>query len=156
MNEIDLIKKEISNVKDILHNLLNILPSFNITDEKILPYGLKQHTRSVSWIVEQVINQQMKFNTAKLGLDFVNYDMADTCLHDCEIELNGQKFYINIKTHNITGKNNKNDIAAVEKIYYQYHANCQYTQYGTFMASTTFIPQSGPPQTLNKEIRVVP
>ena len=126
MNEIDLIKKEISNVKDILHNLLNILPSFNITDEKILPYGLKQHTRSVSWIVEQVINQQMKFNTAKLGLDFVNYDMPDTCLHDCEIELNGQKFYINIKTHNITGKNNKNDIAAVEKIYYQYHANKNY------------------------------
>jgi hypothetical protein len=47
-------------------------------------------------------------------------------LHDCEIEKDGQKFYINIKIHNIAGKKNKNDIAAVEKIYSQYHANKNY------------------------------
>ena len=40
-------------VKRLRHDLMGILPEFDITDEKILPYGLKPHTRSVSWIVEQ-------------------------------------------------------------------------------------------------------
>ena len=51
MNEIELIENETKEVKDIFFNLLKILPNFNITDEKILPYGLKPHTSSISWIV---------------------------------------------------------------------------------------------------------
>ncbi len=42
--------------------LTEILPVFKITDEKILPYGLKSHTRSISWLAEQVITQQTKYN----------------------------------------------------------------------------------------------
>jgi len=126
MNEIELIENETKEVKDIFFNLLKILPNFNITDEKILPYGLKPHTRSISWIVEQVIVQQAKFNAEKLQLNYVNYDMPDTCLHDCEIHCNGKKYFINIKTHNVEGKANKNDISAVEKLYIQYQANQNY------------------------------
>lgn len=59
-NEIQKIEKELDFVKNIYLKLLTILPSFNITDKKILPYGLKAHTRSVSWLVEQVITQQTK------------------------------------------------------------------------------------------------
>ncbi len=62
MTEIKLIQYEIAEIKKLLFNLLDILPNFNITDEKILPYGLKPHTRSISWIVEQVIVQQAKYN----------------------------------------------------------------------------------------------
>ena len=124
--ELETINQEIQYIKSVYNNLLKILPSFNITDETILPYGLNPHTRSISWIVEQVITQQTKFNAEKLNLDNVNFKMPDTCLHDCEIEKDGQKFYINIKIHNIDGKKNKNDIAAVEKIYSQYHANKNY------------------------------
>ena len=124
--EIDLINEELSIVKNICLNLLNILPNFNITDEKILPYGLKPHTRSISWIVEQVIVQQMKYNANKLGLIDVKYDMPDTCLHDCEIRVNENRYFVNIKTHNIKGKKNKNDISAVEKLYIQYQANPSY------------------------------
>ncbi len=39
-------------LKNIFNKLIDILPSFDITDKKILPYGLKAHTRSVSWFVE--------------------------------------------------------------------------------------------------------
>ena len=103
-----------------------ILPSFNITDEKLLPYGLKPHTRSVSWIVEQVITQQSKYRAKDLGIEDVNFDLPDICLHDCVIIRNGKSHYINIKIHNMDGKENKNDISAVEKLYTQYHANSNY------------------------------
>ena len=126
MTEIELIKYKIAEIKKLLFNLLDILPNFNITDEKILPYGLKPHTRSISWIVEQVIVQQAKYNAEKLNLDCINYDLPDTCLHDCEIDYKNKKYFVNVKTYNITGKINKNDISAVEKMYLQYQANVNY------------------------------
>lgn len=110
----------------LFKNLLKILPSFDITDKKILPYGLKPHTRSVSWLVEQVIVQQMKYRAKELGIQDVNFELPDTCLHDCEIDANGKRYYVNIKIHNMDGKENKNDIAAVEKLYFQYTANPEY------------------------------
>ncbi len=66
--EIELINEEIRFVKNIFINLVNILPSFDILNKRILPYGLKPHTRSIAWIVEQVIVQQMKYNSAILCL----------------------------------------------------------------------------------------
>ena len=50
--------EDINFIKGVYENLLEILPSFNVTDKKILPYGLKPHTRSVSWLVEQVITRR--------------------------------------------------------------------------------------------------
>ena len=111
---------------DIYRRLMAILPSFDITDEKILPYGLRPHTRSVSWLVEQVVTQQTKYRAKQLGLNEVNFNMPDTCLHDCEIKKDKKIYYVNIKIHNISTKENKNDIAAVEKLYMQYAANPLY------------------------------
>ncbi|MEK7114793.1 MAG: hypothetical protein AAB847_00300 [Patescibacteria group bacterium] len=117
---------EIKYLEKLFKKLLDILPSFNITDSKILPYGLKPHTRSVSWLVEQVIVQQTKYRSKELDIEDVNFNLPDTCLHDCEITENGNKHYVNIKIHNIEGKENKNDISAVEKLYFQYVANPEY------------------------------
>ncbi len=52
--------------------------------------------------------------------------MPDTCLHDCEIHKDNTRYFVNIKTHNIDGKKNKNDISAVEKLYTQYQVNPNY------------------------------
>jgi len=125
--ELQKIEDDLELIKKIYLKLLTILPSFNITDKKVLPYGLKAHTRSVSWLVEQVITQQTKYNAKKLGVDNVNFDFPDTSLHDCEIIVNGKSYFINVKTHNIDGKENKNDISAVEKLYFQYSVNKNYT-----------------------------
>lgn len=125
-NEIQKIEKELNFVKNNYLKLLTILPSFNITDKKILPYGLRAHTRSVSQLVEQVITQQTKYNAKKLGLDKVDFDFPDTSLHDCEIVVNNKSYFINVKIHNIEGKENKNDISAVEKLYFQYSVNKDY------------------------------
>ena len=124
--EIEGIKSDLKYAEELCRDLLNILPSFDITDKKILPYGLKPHTRSVSWLVEQVIVQQMKYHAKELGIKDVNFELPDTCLHDCEIFSNKKKYFLNVKIHNIKGKENKNDISAVEKLYFQYVANPQY------------------------------
>ncbi|MFZ1019827.1 MAG: hypothetical protein WAN61_02465 [Minisyncoccia bacterium] len=113
-------------IRGVYLKLLNILPSFDVTDRKVLPYGLKPHTRSVSWLVEQVIVQQTKFRAKELGITDVNFNLPDTCLHDCEIIVGKKKYFVNVKIHNIDGKENKNDIAAVEKLYFQYSANSEY------------------------------
>jgi hypothetical protein len=125
--EIKNIEKDLSFIKSVYLKLLKILPSLDITDSKILPHGLKAHTRSVSWSVEQVITQQTKYNAKKLGADEVNFDFPDTSLHDCEIIINNKSYFVNVKIHNIEGKENKNDIAAVEKLYFQYSVNKNYT-----------------------------
>ena len=92
-----------------------------------MPYGLKAHTRSVSWIVEQVVTQQAKYNAELLGLLDVDIDIPDTSLHDCIItDGNNSKYYVNVKIHNINNKINKNDIAAIEKLYMQYNLNPNY------------------------------
>lgn len=88
-DEVALITSEISIVKDIFLKVVDILPSFNITDPKVLPYGLRAHTRSISWIVEQVITQQTKYHAKRLGLQDVEIDMPDTSLHDCVILRDG-------------------------------------------------------------------
>ena len=118
--------EDIKYLESLFKNLLNVLPNFDITDKKILPYGLKSHTRSVSWLVEQVIVQQTKYRAKEFKIDDVNFNLPDTCLHDCEISSNGKKYYVNIKIHNMMGKENKNDISAVEKLYFQYVTNPKY------------------------------
>lgn len=125
-DEVKKVMEEIDFVKETCQKLINVLPSFDITDKKVLPYGLKPHTRSVSWIVEQVIVQQTKFRAKELCLDDVKFDMPDTCLHDCEIQKNKKTYFVNVKISNTQQKENKNDIAAVEKLFMAYSANKNY------------------------------
>ena len=68
MDEIQIIKEELKTVKSLFLKVTDIIPSFNVTDPSILPYGLKPHTRSISWIAEQVITQQTKFHKGKLEI----------------------------------------------------------------------------------------
>ncbi len=125
-SESALIESEMLEVRSIFLAIVKLLKAFNITDPQLLPYGLKPHTRSVSWIVEQVITQQTKFHAAQLGLTDVDINVPDTCLHDCILLKDAYKYYVNIKIHNVDGRHNKNDISAVEKLYTQYTVNADY------------------------------
>ena len=125
--EIELIHNELREMHDLFLRVVEIIPCFNITNPDILPYGLKPHTRSVSWIVEQVIVQQTKHKRKILNLKDVDFELPDTCLHDCEVIKNQEKLYfINIKITQKNSKRNKNDIAAVEKLFMQYSTNPNY------------------------------
>jgi len=125
--DISIIIDNINFVSNIFANVISIMPSFDLLDKKILPYGLKPHTRSVSWIVEQVATQQAKFNARTLGLKDVCIDLPDTCLHDCILILsNDIQYFVNIKITQSAKKDTKNDIAAVEKLFMQYKADPNY------------------------------
>ena len=127
MDDIALIRNELAEMKDFFARVVQIIPSFHIANPDLLPYGLKPHTRSVSWIAEQVIVQQAKYNRRDLGVEDVDFSMPDTSLHDCVvIKSDNEKYYVNIKITNLAGRRNKNDIAAVEKLYMQYRANPDY------------------------------
>ena len=131
--EVDLINVEADIIKAIFLATVNLIPSFDITNKEVLPYGLRPHTRSISWIVEQVITQQTKFRARDVGVTDVDFNMPDTCLHDCVVTAGEHQYFVNIKAHNMDGKRNKNDIAAVEKLYMQYVANPAYRLiYATF------------------------
>lgn len=122
-SEINLINSEMEVVKEIFLATLNLLPSFNITDSTILPYGLRAHTRSISWIAEQAIAQQAKLNAEKLGISDVKLDFGDTDIVDCII-INGENHYpINIKIFQTPLKKTKNDIASLTKLYEFYNQN---------------------------------
>lgn len=126
IDQVKSVKENIAFLDAIYRKVLQLLPAFQVTDRKVLPYGLKAHTRSVSWLVEQVITQQTKYRKDDLGLKDVFFDMPDTSLHDCEIYAGDKKYWVNVKIHNMGGRENKNDISAVEKLYLQYHANPSY------------------------------
>ena len=127
MDEIAIINNELTEMKDFFARVVQIIPNFDIANPDILPYGLKPHTRSISWIAEQVIVQQAKYNRSTLLVEDVDFSMPDTSLHDCVIIKSGsERYYVNIKITNLAGRRNKNDIAAVEKLYMQYRANPEY------------------------------
>jgi len=128
-----------SQVKQVIENLKMIesistrlvaeVESFEVASEKALPYGLKPHTRSVSWLVEQVLVQSFKLNASKLGISEVNYDLPDTALHEISIKIDKNTYLINIKTHQVENRQNKNDISAVEKLYRAYENDANYNLY---------------------------
>ncbi len=124
--DITRIKQDLSIVGAVFDAVVKILPAFHITDERVLPYGLRPHTRSISWITEQVITQQTKYHGEAVGVDEVDIDMPDTCLHDCVIHKGAERYYVNVKITNAATRDNKNDIAAVEKLYMQYRENPSY------------------------------
>lgn len=61
-----------------------------------------------------------------LGASDVDFDLPDTSLHDCIVTLKSSKYYINVKVTNVDKKSNKNDIAAVEKLYFYYKKDRNY------------------------------
>ncbi|MGI8789020.1 MAG: hypothetical protein ACR2HG_14855 [Pyrinomonadaceae bacterium] len=125
-SEVSLIETEMAAVKNIFSATVNFIPSFNITDEKILPYGLRAHTRSISWIVEQAITQQAKFHASEIGVSEVDFNMPDTCLHDCVIDVGENRYFVNVKIYNVDGRPNKNNLSAVAKLFMQYDSNLNY------------------------------
>lgn len=124
--EVSLINIEMEIVKTIFLATVNLIPSFDITDEKVLPYGLRPHTRAISWIVEQVITQQAKYHAKEIGITDVEFDIPSTFLHDCVVIAGGNRYFVNIKIYNIDGKKNKNDMSAIAKLYMQYETNINY------------------------------
>jgi hypothetical protein len=120
----------LQSLNQVLSNqFLQLIPDFKIADNHTLPYGLKPHTRSVSWLAEQVINQQLRYHEKALGLSKVNYDWPDTSLWDVSFNYENKSYFVNVKVHQATNRGNLNDISAVEKLYIAYRDNPKFDLY---------------------------
>lgn len=122
-SEISIIESELKTVKEIFLATLKLIPKFDITDTKVLPFGLKEHTRSVSWIAEQVIAQQAKLNAKKLDISDVELDFSPTGVIDCIIIKDKFRYAVNIKIFQLPFANKKNDISSLTKLYDFYKQN---------------------------------
>lgn len=133
ITEKTLINLEIAFIKNLFLSTVNLIPSFDITNPKILPYGLRPHTRSISWIAEQVITQQTKFNAKKLGIDDLDFDVPRNYLHNVILRKDEKAYFVKVKVHLGKGKYYKNTIAPTAKTFMQYKSNHNYRLiYATF------------------------
>jgi len=127
--QIKQVQSDLSLIEALCTKLVENVQSFEVASAQALPYGLKPHTRSVSWLVEQVLVQRFKLDAAGMKVGKVDYDWPDTALHDLTIEVNGRVLPINVKAHQAENKPNKNDISAVEKLYNAYKSDSDYNLY---------------------------
>jgi len=100
--------------------ITDIIPSFEVLRKEYIPYGLKPHTRSICWLAEQVILQNVKNNLHRLGAEDYGDPDSDISPWDAKFKLqnilNDEKIFINIKVTDSTRPIRRNDIASVKTL----------------------------------------
>ena len=102
----------------VFSNLMKDVPLFRVLDDEVLPYGLHQHTRSICWLAEQVILQNVKKRQAEYGVsEYINPE-SDISAWDACISIAGcaAPAFVNIKVSDVTRPARNNDIASVQKL----------------------------------------
>lgn len=122
--QIEKIKQEL---EIIFNSFIKRIESFEVLEEKYIPEGLKPHTRSICWLAEQVILQNIKKFSNELGITQFEYPESDLSSWDVKFRLNAniseKDIYINIKVTDSTKPIRKNDIASVKSLINFYEKN---------------------------------
>ena len=97
----------------------SIVPGFKVLDEELVPEGLNPHTRSICWLAEQVILQNLKANKTSFSLSKVDYPVSDISPWDSALYFTDLKeeVYVNIKVSDVAKPRRRNDIASVVRAY---------------------------------------
>ena len=114
-------------LEEIFTKLIKDVPSFEVLNKDVLPYGLKQHTRSICWLAEQVILQNVKKRVGEYGVSDYQDPASDISAWDACLGINGcaNPAFINIKVSDVTRPVRRNDIASVQKLLTFYRENPQ-------------------------------
>ena len=112
------IKATAVEIENVFGRLIKDVPSFEVLNKDVLPYGLKQHTRSICWLAEQVILQNVKKRQEEYGLTSYVDPNSDISAWDACLGLKScsAPSYINIKVSDVTRPVRRNDIASVQKL----------------------------------------
>ena len=122
----DITQADIVNLKKSIERVLSIIPTFQILDNVIAPEGLKPIARSISWIVEQVVIQNLRQYKEKCEIETVIDPPHDLTQYDCIIKFkNVQKeYYVNLKTSlTSTTHTSRFDISKARKLIQFYKEN---------------------------------
>jgi len=92
--------EKIERIKKTIEYVIKKIDYFDLVEEKAIPEGLKLIARSVSWIVEQVMVQNIRKYQNELEIEQVTDPPHNLTQYDCIIRYNDdpKKYYVNIKT----------------------------------------------------------
>lgn len=99
---------------------------FELLPEHLVPEGIMEKTRSVSWLVEQIYVQQINKKPEKYGFSAATIPDDDSIIYDLIVELDdiNLEFSINMKAFDSTsGSTNKDDVSKASKIANYYYNN---------------------------------
>lgn len=103
------------------------VPFFEVLRKEYLPEGLKPHTRSICWLAEQVILQNIKKHSSEFEVTDFEYPVSDISPWDVKFKFNkllkDTDIFINIKVTDSTKPIRKNDIASVKSLLNFYSNN---------------------------------
>jgi hypothetical protein len=110
--------KDIQKIKTVIKDVLNEIGEFTLLDAKVLPEGLTPIARSMSWLIEQIVVQNLR-KASKHGISKVLDPPHRLTQYDCTITLNDdpKSYKINVKTSlTSTNESGKFDISKAEKL----------------------------------------
>jgi|SRR3989338_5536170 len=123
--QIKKIRKELERIFTIF--ITKKIPLFEVLRKEYLPEGLKPHTRSICWLAEQVILQNIKKFRSDFGLSDFKYPESDISPYDAKFKIDnislGKDVFVNIKVTDSTKPIRKNDIASVKTLLNFYRQN---------------------------------
>lgn len=103
------------------------IPLFEVLRKEYLPEGLNPHTRSICWLAEQVILQNVKKFSSEFGLSDFEHPKSDISPWDAKFKikqlLSGTDVFVNIKVTDSSKPIRKNDIASVKALLNFYKNN---------------------------------
>tara|TARA_B100001063_G_C16747024_1_gene548129 strand:+ start:189 stop:797 length:609 start_codon:yes stop_codon:yes gene_type:complete len=114
-------------LQKLSRRILNEISFEVINPESKIPLGFKKHTRSISWLAEQVITQHLETNQKKYDLELFETSKTDISVYDFKIKFKDIKelIYVNSKITWIQQKKQRNDMSSIKKLFkfYEEHKN---------------------------------
>ncbi len=111
--------EEIERIEKAMKCVLNKIGEFKVLDEKLVPEGLKPIARSIAWLVDQVVVQNLKKYKDVCGIEEVEEPPHDLVQYDCILKLKEDDIecFINVKTSlTATDRTGRFDISKADKL----------------------------------------
>lgn len=116
-------QKQVERVQQIINDCVHRIGKFTILGEELVPFGLKPIARSISWLVEQIVVQNLMKEMERYGISEVIPSPTNVELHDCLLKFENLESYVNIKTSlTSTDERGRFDISKASRLIELYKA----------------------------------
>lgn len=117
---------KINRIKTTIDNTIGQIGSFYIIEPRVIPEGLKPIARSVSWLIEQAVVQNLRRYKDINNLESVIDPPHNLAQYDCIMKYNNDpmQYFVNIKTSlEQTSDTSRFDISKAQKLIDLYEQN---------------------------------
>lgn len=106
--------------------IIKEIGEFTVLEERLVPEGITPRARSVSWLIEQIIRQNLNKYKEKIGITYVKDPPHALTQYDCIIKFEEieSEVFVNIKASASTTKHSgRFDISKSDKLAIMYNQN---------------------------------